>query len=93
MTRTRPIMGTSSRPAQGLRAESGPAEPDPARVPEGRPFGGWLAVLDRYAVQYLILDKERDGGLLSRVRARTGWVVDFEDEASVLYSRSLAGAS
>ena len=59
----------------------------------GGRFDGWLAVLDRYRVQYLILDKERDGKLLSLVRARPGWAVDFEDEASVLFSRSLAGAS
>jgi hypothetical protein len=59
----------------------------------GGRFDGWLAVLDRYGVQYLILDKERDGELLSLVRARPGWTVGFEDEASVLYSRSLAGAS
>ena len=59
----------------------------------GGRLDGWLAVLDRYAVQYLILNKERDGKLLSLVRARPGWAVDFEDEASVLFSRSLAGAS
>ena len=54
---------------------------------------GWLAVFDRYAVQYLVLNKERDGKLLSLVRVQPGWSVDFEDEASVLFSRSLAGAS
>ena len=59
---------------------------------DGR-FDGRLAVLDRYRVQYLILNKERDGSLLSLVRARPGWVVDFEDEASVLFSRDLAGVS
>jgi hypothetical protein len=58
----------------------------------GRP-DRWLAVLDRYDVQYLILDKERDGKLLSLVRARPGWTVDLEDEASVLFCRSLAGVS
>ena len=53
----------------------------------GGRFDGWLAVLDRYRVQHLILDKERDGKLLSLVRARPGWAVDFEDEAAVLFSR------
>ena len=56
-------------------------------------FDGWLAVLNRYDAQYLILDRERDGELLSLVRSRPGWTVDFEDEASVLFSRSPAGAS
>ena len=59
----------------------------------GSRFDGWMAVLERYSVQYLILDKERDGKYLSLVRSRPGWTVDFEDEASVLFSRSLAGAS
>ncbi len=55
-------------------------------------FAAW-SILDRYGVQYLILDKERDGSLLSLVRARPGWTVDYEDGASVLFTRSLAGAS
>lgn len=59
----------------------------------GDRFDGWLAVLDRYGVQYLILNKERDRKYLSLVRSKPGWAVDFEDEASVLFSRSLAGAS
>ena len=59
----------------------------------GGRFDGWLAVLERYGVQYLILDKQRDGRYLSLVRSRPGWTVGFEDEASVLFSRSPAGAS
>jgi hypothetical protein len=66
---------------------------DGDRVQPGNRFDSWLAVLDGYGVQFLILDKQHDGKLLSLVRSRTGWTVDFEDEASVLFSRSLAGAS
>jgi hypothetical protein len=51
----------------------------------------WLAALDRYRVQFLILDKERDSTLMSLVRSQSGWTVDFENEASVLFSRSPAG--
>jgi hypothetical protein len=58
---------------------------DPTQL--GGWFDGWLAVLDRYRVQHLILDKERDDRLLSLVRSRPGWAVDFEDEASVLFIR------
>ena len=47
----------------------------------------WLAVLDRHRVQYVVLDKERDSGLMSLVRSQPGWTVDFESEASVLFSR------
>ncbi len=75
-------MGTSSQPGQGL--DGGP---------DGRQFAGWSSVLDRYGVQYLILDKVRDGNLLSLVRARPGWTVDYEDGASVLFIRSPAGVS
>jgi hypothetical protein len=57
----------------------------------GGRFDGWLALLDQHRVQYLILNKEHDGNLLSLVRARPGWSVDFEDGASVLFSRNLAG--
>ena len=59
----------------------------------GDRIGGWLAVLDQHRVQYLILNKERDGKLLSLVRARPGWSVDFEDRTSVLFTRSLPGGS
>ena len=59
----------------------------------GGRLDGWLAVLDRYRVQYLILNKERDGSLLSLVSARPGWTVDYEDGTSVLFTRRLAGAS
>ena len=86
-------MGPNSQPGQGLVAGLAPTGPDPARAPEAGRFDGWLAVLDRYGVQHLILNKERDSKLLSLVRARPGWAMDFEDETSVLFSRSLAGVS
>lgn len=47
----------------------------------------WLAALDTYGAQFLILDKERDGRLLQLVRSRPGWTVDFEDNESVLFTR------
>ena len=53
----------------------------------------WLAVIEHHRVQYLILNKERDGNLLRLVCGRPGWSVDFEDGTSVLFSRGLAGAS
>jgi len=47
----------------------------------------WLAVLDTVDVQFLILDKQRDGKLLEQVQSRSGWSVDFEDSDSVLFTR------
>jgi hypothetical protein len=47
----------------------------------------WLVALDTHGVQFLILDKERDGTLLQLVRSRPGWTVDFEDNESVLFTR------
>jgi hypothetical protein len=47
----------------------------------------WLAALDTYSVQFLILDKQRDEPLLQIVRSRPGWTVDFEDRESVLFTR------
>jgi len=61
-------------------------------TPAGGRLDGWLAAFDRHRVQYLILNKKRDSELLSLVRGQPGWAVDVEDEASVLFSRSQAGA-
>ena len=51
----------------------------------------WLTALDRHRVQFLILDKERDSALMSLVRSQPSWTVDFENDVSVLFSRSPAG--
>jgi hypothetical protein len=53
----------------------------------------WLAILDRYRVQYMILNRELDRNLISLVQSQPGWTVDFSDEASMLLSRSPAGGS
>jgi hypothetical protein len=58
---------------------------------QGTVRDSWLAVLDGYRVQFLILDKELDSTLMSLVRSQPGWTVDFENEVSVLFSRSPAG--
>lgn len=64
----------------------------PLAVEFGR-LDGWLAILDRYRVQYMILDKELDSKLISLVQSQPGWAVAFSDEASMLLSRSPAGGS
>jgi hypothetical protein len=51
--------------------------------------GHWLAALDRYGVQFLVVDKQRDGALLDLVRSQPGWSIDFEDGDSALFRRIL----
>jgi hypothetical protein len=48
----------------------------------------WLATLDAFDVQFLVLDVERDGGLLQAARSRPEWVVDLEDGDVVLFARA-----
>jgi len=48
----------------------------------------WPEVLDRYGVQYLVLDIEDDGELLRQFRAEPQWMVDLEGRDSVLLART-----
>jgi hypothetical protein len=88
----------NSQPGRGIAAEPDRAsrkvlegermsEYEPLAMEVGR-LDSWLAILDRYGVQYMILDKELDGNLISLVQSQPDWTVDFSDEASMLFSRS-----
>jgi hypothetical protein len=57
-----------------------------SRQTTGR-FDDWPAVLDTHGVEFVILDKLRDGKLLQAIRSTPGWTVDFEDREAVLFSR------
>jgi hypothetical protein len=48
----------------------------------------WLALLDSYGVQFLILDIEQDGDLLQSVQSKPGWTIDFQDTENVLLART-----
>jgi hypothetical protein len=48
----------------------------------------WMAILDAYRVQFLVLDAIRDRDLLQLVQSQPGWAVDFEDEGTVLFART-----
>ena len=48
----------------------------------------WLSVLDRYGVQFLVLDTRRDAELLQVARLHPEWTVDFEDKDAVLLTRT-----
>jgi hypothetical protein len=58
-----------------------------AVVAETRPYAGWLSTLDAYGVQFLALDRRRDGKMLRLIRSQPGWAVDFEDQEGVLFVR------
>ena len=58
-----------------------------ARVRAGR-HENWLAILEAYGVQYLVLDIHRDRDLLQLVRSRPGWTVDFKEGETVLFART-----
>lgn len=53
----------------------------------------WLAVLDEYRVQYLILDAEHDRTLLGAAGRHPAWTVDYDDGESVLLARASAAAT
>jgi hypothetical protein len=48
----------------------------------------WLATLDAFDVQFLVLDVECDGGLVQAARSHPGWDVDLEDGGAVLFART-----
>jgi hypothetical protein len=48
----------------------------------------WLSVLDRFGVQFLVLDIRDDGELLQAARLHPQWTVDFEDRDAVLLTRT-----
>jgi hypothetical protein len=48
----------------------------------------WLAALDAFDVMFLVLDAERDGGLVQAARSHPGWDVDLEDGGAVLFARA-----
>jgi hypothetical protein len=44
----------------------------------------WLAILDTYQVQFLILDAQQDRALLDAARRHPAWTVDYDDGDTVL---------
>ena len=48
---------------------------------------GWEDVLDRYAVNSLLLDKEQQASLVGAARASTSWVLVYEDHIAILFQR------
>ena len=59
-----------------------------AFAPEPGWFENWLATLDAYGVEFLMLDVHHDRDLFQLVRSRPGWTVDLRDGATVLFART-----
>ena len=47
----------------------------------------WLALFDQQQVRYVVLDRRADSALVEALRRRREWVVDFEDNESVIFTR------
>lgn len=66
--------------------------PDQAPVEtNGRP-PDWLAVLDAYDVQFVVLNTRLDDQLHRLVRAHPQWTVDLKDGDTVLLARAPTSA-
>ena len=48
----------------------------------------WLAMLDAFEAQALILDVEGDAGLLQLARSSPAWRLDLDDGRSALFVRA-----
>ncbi len=58
-----------------------------SRAPAVERCAHWLAILDTYQVQFLLLDAERDRTLLDAARKHPAWTVDYDDGDTVLLAR------
>jgi hypothetical protein len=54
---------------------------------EGGIEKNWFKVLDKYGVQFLILDTHDDADLLDLIQSQPEWQVDTKDEEMVVFSR------
>ncbi|MBN1659920.1 MAG: hypothetical protein JXA93_16070 [Anaerolineae bacterium] len=48
----------------------------------------WLADLDSYQVQFLILNTRHDRALIDAVRNHPAWTVDHDDGDAILFTRT-----
>ena len=48
----------------------------------------WLRVLDAYHVRFLVLNLDAESDIVKYFRSLPGWLVDFEDEESIIFARA-----
>lgn len=53
----------------------------------------WPVLLEEFDVHFLMLDTERDSELLTLFQAHPAWVIDSQDDQSVLLVRTDVGSS
>jgi hypothetical protein len=49
--------------------------------------GDWLARLERYDVEFVVLTGQTDGDLVTRLRCDPGWVARHEIEGAIFFQR------
>jgi Uma2 family endonuclease len=67
---------------------------------EERPLGAreagikenWLRALDTYRVRFLVLNLQSESDMVKYFRSQPGWLVDFQDEESIIFARTDAPA-
>ena len=50
----------------------------------------WLTMLDAYHVRFLVLNLQSESDLVKYFRSQPGWLVDFEDQESIIFARTNA---
>jgi len=48
----------------------------------------WVGVFDEYGVEFVLLDRQDDGGLVEILRTEPAWQVDLEDGEVVIFVRA-----
>lgn len=66
---------------------------DTTQSPAAERPENWLAILDAQAVEFLLLDAEKDARLLREVEGHPGWMVELRDGGSVFLCRTPASAN
>ena len=47
----------------------------------------WLALLERYAVEFVVLTRQTDGDLVTSLRSDLGWTARDEAEGAIFFER------
>lgn len=48
----------------------------------------WSHVLEKHGIQFVVLSRSQDKKLVKALRFRPGWLVDFEDQNTVIFARA-----
>jgi hypothetical protein len=53
------------------------------------PGADWRRLMDQYQISYTVLSQAAQPDLIADLRREPGWVVDYEDDQAVIFSRAL----